>query len=129
MKILIGLRVGFLVVALCSVVGNVVILNNLYNSVGVKNGLTVDCDWECNNITFSYSYEGSSVTSQRIISPMLIVSSIELDKTLRGATPKILGTPDDLEVSDNVTIKTDTARIKITIMSIIMFTILFTTFS
>lgn len=55
---------------------------------------------------------------------MLIVSSIELDKTLRGATPKILGTPDDLEVSDNVTIKTDTARIKITIMSIIMFTIL-----
>ncbi len=27
--------------------------------------------------------------------------------------PKILGTPDDLEVSDNVTIKTDTARIKI----------------
>lgn len=59
---------------------------------------------------------------------MLIVSSIELDKTLRGATPKILGTPDDLEVSDNVTIKTDTARIKITIMSIIMFTILFTTF-
>ena len=29
--------------------------------------------------------------------------------------PKILGTPDDLEVSDNVTIKTDTARIKITI--------------
>ena len=42
--------------------------------------------------------------------------------------PKILGTPDDLEVSDNVTIKIDTARIKITIMSIIMFTILFTTF-
>ena len=37
--------------------------------------------------------------------------------------PKILGTPDDLEVSDNVTIKTDTARIKITITSITMFII------
>lgn len=42
--------------------------------------------------------------------------------------PKILGTPDDLEVSDNVTIKTDTARIKITITSITMFIILFYNF-
>ena len=42
--------------------------------------------------------------------------------------PKILGTPDDLDVNDNVTISIDTTKTSITTISIITLIIFFNTF-